>query len=113
MEGYGMMCGAGELRGVELTIFGRKIFALVDSGATHSFLTPEMVDVFQLKTSPVPRPVVLLMGNRSETVVAEAVKDLYLKVGKLGFKGNFLVAPVPFDVVLGLDWLQYLKATTD
>ena len=113
MYGSNMNIGAGELRGVQLTIFGRRIFALIDSGATHSFLTPEIVDVFQLKTTPVPKPVVLMMGNKTQTVVSTQVQDLYLRVGRFGFVGSFLVAPVPFDVVLGLDWLQHLKATTD
>ena len=98
--------------GLKLTIFGKTVNALVDSGATHSFVSPELVDRLRLRLDSDFEPLTLTIANRDLVRIDSRVKEIYVRIGQFGFKASFLVAPIPYDALLGVDWLRGFKATT-
>ena len=101
------------LVGVRLTIGGKELLALIDSGATHSFVVPRLVDELQLNVQAADEPIHLLVGNAQSMTVQEELSKLVFRIGSFYTAAKFLVAPVPFPIILGADWLQRSGAICD
>ena len=91
-------------------INGHACNAMIDSGATHNFITPECVTKFGLK--PMPLRDISISFVQGSTNVGFLALDIPMEAEAWKGKVNFLVVPMTgFDVILGLDWAdKYLIA---
>ena len=91
-------------------INGHACDAMIDSGATHNFITPECVTKFGLK--PMPLKDISISFVQGSTNVGFLALDIPMEAEAWKGKVNFLVVPMTgFDVILGLDWAdKYLIA---
>ena len=104
---------AALLAGVELTMGSRKILALLDTGATHSFAAPKLVEALQLTTTPMDEAIEMVVASGETFTVKEKIKKACFQVAKLYTSAELLIAPIPYDIILGADWLHQLKAIWD
>ncbi|KAH7283244.1 hypothetical protein KP509_35G067500 [Ceratopteris richardii] len=86
--------------------FGNKRKAvLVDSGATHNFMSPECAASLQLALSKLPEMSVTFAQGRDDNV--KIALNVRMTVGEWSAKLDFLVVPLEsFDVIVGLSFMD-------
>ncbi|KAL8275149.1 hypothetical protein Esti_000899 [Eimeria stiedai] len=97
------------LAGLRVNRMGQGILALLDSGATRSFVSPPLVDELQLQTKPPQESTYLMVAMVSSLTCL----PLYLKCpsrSAISMSGRFLLAPVAYPLILGLDEPRGLRA---
>lgn len=97
-----------------LHVGGSPTIVLFDSGATHSFVIPEVVSRFK-RTFVVRKVGVSVLTPGNQTLRAEdLVIDVSAVVAERIFSANLFVMPLErYEVILGMDWLSGYKARLD
>ncbi|KAJ3701343.1 hypothetical protein LUZ61_005048 [Rhynchospora tenuis] len=81
------------------------ILALIDSGSTHSFIHPSIVQMNNVPT--VPSPPMLVKTASGSTLLSDLkCQPLKFELQQHQFEGEFRVLEVQgYDVILGMDWI--------
>ncbi|KAL8441241.1 hypothetical protein Emed_007593 [Eimeria media] len=90
---------------LEISISGKPLLALLDTGATHNLISRDLVDDLQLPKTKLDEPTRMILGNGKAMDLQEIVKELRCRAGELHFKINAVIAPIPFNVILGQPFL--------
>ena len=98
--------GAGEIWLLRIEVAAVQVNALVDSGATRSFVVPSLVMELGLEAEQLEEEVHFKVATGAELQVVEAVMGLEFRVGNKRSWADFLVASVPYQMILGAEWLQ-------
>ena len=86
-------------------INGHACNAMIDSGATHNFITHECATKFGLK--PMPLNDISISFVKASTNVGLLALEIPMEAEAWKGKVKFLVVPMTgFDVILGLDWVD-------
>nr|KYP45086.1 Transposon Ty3-G Gag-Pol polyprotein [Cajanus cajan] len=87
-------------------ILENKVLVLVDSGATHNFISTKLVENLRLSVEPtIPYYVKVGGGQRIKT--NGVCKGLQMKMQNMLFKADFYVFALDGeDIVLGMEWLE-------
>ena len=95
----------GILLKVTVSIEGRPVVALIDSGASQSYITPETVAICELKCVPSVLHLELADGTKIQST--EQTEDTLCTLGECIERATFTVTKLltDVDVVLGMDWL--------
>nr|GMD89757.1 Transposon Ty3-G Gag-Pol polyprotein [Ipomoea batatas] len=102
------MTGPGSPRSLRLTgnIKGSSCLVLIDSGSTHNFITPAIVERLQLPTKSI-KPFQVYIGNGDTLGCQHVCPSVEVCMQGLTFAVHLhvlrIVGP---DVVLGVQWLQ-------
>ncbi|KAL8440650.1 hypothetical protein Emag_007851 [Eimeria magna] len=91
---------------LRLTIKGKPVVALLDTGCTHVLISSDLADELQLKRQTMESPTRMLLGNGEEMDMKEMTEELKCKAGKLYFKVKAILAPIPFDSILEQPFLH-------
>jgi Retroviral aspartyl protease len=84
------------------------VFALIDSGSTHSFVNPA---VLHTQKHPVisTNPMIVMVANGERMVTDSKCEALQFSIQGIKFHHDMRILPVKgYDVILGLDWLSKL-----
>ena len=89
-----------------LSILGRTLYALFDTGSTHSFISCQ----FALLLKVVPEELGYSFEVRTpvgKTVeIKSVIRNVFLNVEGVPLSANLMLLPFDeFDVILGMDWL--------
>ncbi|CDJ70231.1 hypothetical protein, conserved, partial [Eimeria necatrix] len=107
-RGRALCCvGATAVLRVELT--GSSCEALLDTGASRSFINPKTVQRLQLRMRRLPEEHRFTVATGEQLSIDRVVTGLTMWCGDTRFSRDFLVRRVPYDLVLGLDWLTENK----
>jgi hypothetical protein len=94
-----------------VSVQGREVSALLDSGSSHSFIHPQLRDELSLNIIPDKDPVTLADNSTARSnghcVVDVVVGEREYPAQKLSIMNNLCV-----DVILGLDWQARHKSLT-
>ncbi|KAL4578162.1 hypothetical protein LXL04_014281 [Taraxacum kok-saghyz] len=91
----------GEINGVPVLI-------LVDSGATHNFLSKRLAIALGLHTSPIKRTCIK-MGDDRRVWMTEGCTGIPIKLGSYSLNADALVYDLgSLDLILGIAWLKTL-----
>ncbi|GBG58972.1 hypothetical protein CBR_g24321 [Chara braunii] len=112
----------GQLILVDVEIFRGRVGALVDSGATHSYISRRALQKLKLglKVQKLADPIVSILADNRTMVVEDYVEGVQAyfrlekdgKVEKVLHSLTLLVEDsLPFDIVLGMDWGEAVGAT--
>ena len=101
------------LAAIRLTMAGRAILALLDTGATHSFISPRLVDELQLQTAATGETIQLVVASGATINIQSKVPLAHFTVANFRTSAELLVAPVPYPIILGADWLRGRNAIWD
>ncbi|CDJ30319.1 uncharacterized protein EMH_0006090 [Eimeria mitis] len=104
-EYLGPLCGVGETAVLKLEITGRGYEGLLDTGASRSFIRPAVVEQLGLKMQTLREAFSFTVANGAIIHIDKEVPRLTMLCGGECFTGNFLVGPIPFPIILGIDWL--------
>jgi hypothetical protein len=97
---------AGASIQLKATVKNKTMLILVDTGSSHSFVSSQFVHITQLPTSPMPKQKIRL-ADGSCMSTAHQVKDLQWYIqGKTFTEHMIVMDKLPYDAILGFDWLQ-------
>ena len=103
----------GILLVVPAKIRGKEFRALIDSGATRCFVTPECCAVGGL--SCIPHDTFLELGNGQKALSRGLVQDAPITLGGVTTKTDLTVSNLlhNVDIVLGINWLKFVNPFID
>jgi hypothetical protein len=85
----------------------RPIAILIDSGASHSYLDPKMVERFQWPRSKLGKPRLVQLATGEKRKTNEMVKACTMEINGLRKKYDLNVIPLgSYDFLIGMDWLD-------
>ena len=103
----------GVLLKLTVSIAGQRLIALVDSGASRCYISPEAVTSLGLDTSPAL--VHLELVDSSKIQSTQQVQGVRCTMGNIVCKLDFTVTKLlhRVDLVLGVDWLEMWNPVID
>lgn len=87
----------------------------IDNGCSgFALLNEDLSRTLKIKTSPsdYPIPVFLADGSKAEPIILKS-EPLHLRVGNHTEEIIFLICKMPYDVILGLEWIRLHNPTID
>ena len=89
-------------------------YALVDLGATHSFISVSFTERHQIESQPIDGRMVVSVPNGDIMISERIVPCSRLVIQNKEFPADLIVLGIhDFDIVLGMDWLSKHRATLD
>ncbi|KAG6506505.1 hypothetical protein ZIOFF_031829 [Zingiber officinale] len=103
-----MVRAHSQLLHVSVMLNGKSAYAMVDTGATHTFVSAKLVQEFGLSVSKCPK-YIKSVNAKAQAVVGMAY-NVPLTVGTQVGKANMMVIPLEdFQIILGMDFLRKTK----
>ena len=97
-----------------ISVYNHDAYALVDLGATHSFISVPFTERHQIKSQPIDGRMVVSIPNGDTMISKRIVPSSRLVIQNKDFPADFIVLSIhDFDIVLGMDWLSMYRATLD
>ncbi|KAG6517981.1 hypothetical protein ZIOFF_021381 [Zingiber officinale] len=97
-----------QLLHVSVMLNRKSAYAMVDTGATHTFVSAKLVQEFGLSVSKCPK-YIKSVNAKAQAVVGMAY-NVPLTVGTQVGKANMMVIPLEdFQIILGMDFLRKTK----
>jgi len=95
----------GGLKFLRVQCKGQLIWAFMDTGASHSFVSISTADDLQLREENLPQRMRFVLGSGGNMAVETFVKELKFRAGDLSTTENFIVAGIPYPMILGRRWM--------
>ncbi|CAA0808821.1 Unknown protein, partial [Striga hermonthica] len=87
------------------------VFALFDTGATHSFISRRCLDTIGVHAISVVDPLEVSLASGQKIVTTAKASVLSLSIGGRVLSTDAYVLEMrDFDLILGMDWLSYYHA---
>ena len=97
-----------------ISVYDHDAYALVDPGATHSFVSVPFTERHQKESQPIDGRMVVFVPNGDTMISERIVPGSRLVIQNKDFPAYLIVLGIhDFDIVLGMDWLSKHKATLD
>ncbi|XP_022867964.1 uncharacterized protein LOC111387627 [Olea europaea var. sylvestris] len=97
-----------------LSIFGKNTRSLIDSGATHSFISYAFAINADLMTEPLDSDLVVAIPIGHLLLANKVYKDCVIRVNDHKLRANLIPLDIhDFDVILGMDFLAANHASVD
>ena len=97
-----------------ISVYDHDAYALVDLGATHSFISVPFTERNQIESQPIDGRMVVSIPNGDTMISERIVPCSRLVIQNKDFIADLIVLGIhDFDIVLGMDWLSKHRATLD
>ena len=97
-----------------ISVYDHDAYALVDPGATYSFISVPFTERHQIESQPIDGCMVVSVPNGDIMISERIVPGSRLVIQNKDFPTDLIVLGIPdFDIVLGMDWLSKHRATLD
>ena len=97
-----------------ISVYDHDAYALVDPGATHSFILAPFTERHQIESQPIDGRMVVSVPNGDTMISKRIVLASRLVIQNKDFPADLIVLGIlDFDIVLGMDWLSKHRATLD
>jgi hypothetical protein len=92
---------------VEGKIDNHPIAILIDYGASHSYIDPNLVERFHLQRRKHGKSWLVQLATRAKRRINELVKDCPMDMNGLNTKEDLNIIPLgSYDCLIGMDWLD-------
>ena len=99
---------------IEGKIHDTRIDVLIDSGATLSYITPDVVESNKLKKLKHVKSWLVQLATSTERKVVDFIFDLEFILDGQKIRTNLNILPLAsYDMIIGMDWLEQHKAVLD
>ena len=99
---------------VGILYYHHDAYALVDPGATHSFMSVPFTERHQIESQPIDGRMVVSVPNGDTMISERIVLGSRLVIQNKDFPTYLIVLGIhDFDIVVGMDWLSRHRATLD
>ena len=97
-----------------ISVYDHDAYALVDPGATHSFISVPFTERHQIESQPIDYSMVVSVPNGDSMISERIVLGRILVIQNKDFPTDLIVLGIhDFDIILGMDWLSRHRATLD
>ena len=97
-----------------ISVYDHDAYALVDPGATHSFILVPFTERHQIQSQPIDGRMVVSVPNGDTMISERIVPGSRLVIQNKDFPADLIVLGIhDFDIVLGMDWLSKHRTTLD
>ena len=97
-----------------ISVYDHNAYALVDPGATHSFISVPFTERHQIESQRIDGRMVVSVPNWDIMISERIVPGSRLVIQNKDFPADLIVLGIhDFDIVLGMDWLSKHIATLD
>ena len=95
-----------------ISVYDHDAYALVDPGATHSFISLPFTERYQIESQPIDGRMVVSVPNGDTMISERIVLGSKLVIQNKDFLVDLILLGIhDFDIVLGMDWLSKHRAT--
>jgi hypothetical protein len=99
---------------VEGKINNQTIAILIDSGASHSYIDPKMVERLHFPRSKLGKSWLVQLATRAKRKINEMVKACPMDMNGLSTREDLNIIPLgSYDCLIGMDWLDQHHAILD
>jgi hypothetical protein len=99
---------------VEGMINNQTIAILIDSGTSHSYIDPNMVESLHLPRNKNGKSWLVQLATGDKRKVNEMVKSCLMDMNGLNTRANLNILPLgSYDYLIGMDWLDQHHAMLD
>jgi predicted aspartyl protease len=99
---------------VEGMINNRPLVILIDSGASHSYVDPRVVEGLHLMRSKHEKSWLVQLATGTKRKVTELVKSCSVDMKGMSTKAELNILPLgSYDCLIGMDWLDQHHALLD
>jgi hypothetical protein len=92
---------------VEGKINDQPIVILIDSGASHSYIDPKLVERFHFPRSKLGKSWLVQLATGAKRRINELVKECPMDMNGLSTKEDLNIIPLgSYDFLIGMDWLD-------
>jgi hypothetical protein len=92
---------------VEGMIKNQPFIVLIDSGDSHSYIDPRVVENFHLSRSKHEKSWLVKLATRTKRKITKLVKSCLVDMNGMSTKGELNVMPLgSYDCLVGMDWLD-------
>ena len=97
-----------------ISLFDTNAHVLVDSGATHSFISREFIERVGIEMRPTECSMVFLLPTGDSLIANRVYKGSKVTIESHEFEADLIVLDIlDFDIILSMDWLGKHRATVD
>lgn len=97
-----------------VTVFSCNAYALIDTGATHSFVSKNFVNQMNVQLEPLECGMVVTTPTRDTLLAENVYRDREIVIEGKAFPVSLVLLDIQnFDIILGMDWLATHHATLD
>ncbi|XP_075500077.1 uncharacterized protein LOC142538652 [Primulina tabacum] len=97
-----------------ILISGKKALTLIDTGATHSFMSEVFMHSLSVEPTITPLHFNIVLPFGDVLCPTSILKACPVEMGTRLLFADFIVIPmIAFDVILGMDWLSAYRAVID
>ena len=90
-----------------ILVYDHDAYALVDTGATNSFISVPFTERHQIESQPIDGRMVVFVPNGDTMISERIVPGSILVIQNKDFPADLIVLGIhDFDIVLGMDWLS-------
>ena len=91
-----------------------QISILIDSGATLSYITPDVVESNKLKKQKHEKPWLVQLATGTKRKVVNFISDLEFSLDGQKIRTNLNILPLgSYDMIIRMDWLEQHRAVLD
>jgi hypothetical protein len=99
---------------VEGKINNQTIVILIDSGASHSYLDPKMVEIFHFPRRKLGKSWLVQLATGAKRKINEMVKACPMDMNGLSTREDLNIIPLgSYDFLIGMDWLDQHHVVLD
>jgi hypothetical protein len=99
---------------VEGKIDNHPIAILIDSGASHSYIDPKLVERFKLKKCKHEKSWLVQLATGTKRRINELVKEFPINMNGTNTKEDLNIIPLgSYDCLIGMDWLENHRVVLD
>ena len=97
-----------------ISLFDTDAHVLVDSGATHSFISLEFIERVGIEMRPTECSMVVSLPTGDSLIVNKVYMGSKVTIASHEFEADLIVLDIhDFDIIMGMDWLAKHCATVD
>ena len=97
-----------------ISLFDTDAHVLVDSGATHSFISQEFIERVGIEMRPTECSMVVSLPTSDSLITNRVYRGSKVTISSHEFEADLIVLDIhDFDIILGMDWLAKHRATVD
>jgi hypothetical protein len=92
---------------LEGNIDNKPIAILINYGASHSYMDPNIVEIFKLKKCNNEKSWLFQLTTRTKRRINEIVNDFPVNISGINAKEDLNTIPLgSYDCLIGMDWLE-------
>jgi predicted aspartyl protease len=92
---------------VEGKIINQPVAILIDSGASHCYIDPKIVDRLHLEKSKLGKASLVQLATGTKRRIHDMVRSCSISLNGMNTSTDLNIIPLgSYDVLIGMDWLE-------